>query len=92
MITVNKIDNGLDYASSRLHVEITNDARFFTVYDVIADKPFATITRPMVLDRNGRWECATTDGKVFARAYGQRHAFNMCNMQLKAMIKSGQVI
>lgn len=91
MITVNKIENGKSYSSSRLHVEITNDARFFTVWDVIADKPFATITRPLTYDRKGSWEVANTDGLVYCKTTNPRNAFMWAMLDHKAKIADGRI-
>ena len=43
---------------------ITDDARFFTIR--LAGKPIATLTRPLVLDRNGRWTLTDTQGQLLA--------------------------
>ncbi len=43
---------------------ITDDKRFFTVR--LAGKPIATITRPRVLDYNGKWTLTDTQGRMIA--------------------------
>ena len=58
-----------------LSVDIDRRERFFTVWNVIEDKPVATITRPRVLDRRGQWEASATDGSLISKAIGPRLAF-----------------
>jgi hypothetical protein len=76
-IHTNTHDHGflLSSSNSYLSVNIDNRERFFTVYNVLTDKPVATITRPMVLDRKGKWEAHAIDGSLIAKTIGPRLAF-----------------
>lgn len=71
-----KTDNGFSLADTKLGliVDIRSDSRFLTVYNN-QDKPVATISRPAVYDRNGKWEAHANDGSLIAKTIGPRNAF-----------------
>lgn len=61
MIKTYPVENGTLYRTEAYHVIVTNDGRWFTVYDTLG-QPRATITRPAVHGGNRKWEAHATDG------------------------------
>lgn len=74
-IKTTQAEHGFFLTAGYLNVFIDNRERFFTVWNVLTDKPVATITRPMVIDRRGQWEASATDGSLISKAIGPRNAF-----------------
>lgn len=69
------IPNGHRYICDGFVVEITNDQRFFTIYDDY-NEPCGTITRPLVQDKQQRWASHLPDGKAATTtAVGPKSAF-----------------
>jgi hypothetical protein len=70
-----RITNGFRYHYKGYHVDVTDDARFFTVYrdgDVVV----GTLTRPSVVGGTRHWSSHLKDGTVaVAKAVGPRVAF-----------------
>lgn len=73
-IHTNAHEHGYMLSAGYFSVNIDNRERFFTVYNVLTDKPVATIIRPRAIDRKGKWEVARTDGTLIARTIGPRNA------------------
>lgn len=65
--------NGFVLAYNTLTVEITNDNRFFTIYD--GDKPVGTIIRPSVIGGERRWNVYRADGSFITGGVGPRYCF-----------------
>lgn len=59
---------------------IADDTRFNTVR--LDGKPIATITRPLVLDYNGKWTLTDTQGRMIASwAYRPRRSEVNANLE-----------
>jgi hypothetical protein len=70
------IENGNRFAvEDTCHVDVTNDQRFFTIYDKYWE-PIGTITRPLVTGGNRFWESHLPNGETCTKtAVGPRSAF-----------------
>lgn len=82
-IAATEIPNGWLYRSACFYVEVTNDARFFTIRDNF-NEPVGTITRPSVMGGNRLWESHLPNGDACTTsAVGPRSAFRSFVMAYK---------